>query len=172
MPLNGRPSMSPLTPNSEGAPPDASNGAGQFYDATRRRDRIRIAAAQRGFGEAMRETRGQTKKAAEAAAEEMCNLLKQGRLRRADVEAEQRADVDRMVGLAAVGGEPGTGADRRRADIEYRMLVRELALSKFSAYELSDSISTARPGQTTAAQPRWTQRPGLPSGGHRGRPLV
>lgn len=169
MPQNGR--TTPLTPNSEGAPPEPSNGAGQYYDMSRRRDRIRQAALQRGIGEATREANGYGKADVEKAADELCNLLKQGRVTRAQVMAEQRADTDRMVGWSAAGAEPGTHGDRMRSQVEYRMRVRDLALAKFSAYELTSYTAHTRSGQEAPAQPPWKRRPGLPSYPAAGGPI-
>ena len=168
MPQNGRTSF--IQPDSEGAPSQPSNGSGMYFDAMRRRDRLirrESALSHRRHDLTVREADGYSAKMVEQAADDMCDMLKAGRLVRKQVEREQRDDADRLTGWNAVGAQDrGTDGAQKVAAITYRMAVRNRALEKFDAYEFTDMTSTLRNDQVTAPQKPWKPwRPGAAPGG-------
>jgi hypothetical protein len=74
---------------------------------------------------------------ADAPAEYLLDLLKRGAIQRVQVEADQRADEQRMEGYRVTPPPPGTPLAEMVRKVLYRMRVRELALEKFKLFELA-----------------------------------
>lgn len=169
MAQNGRTSF--IAPDSEGRAAPGSNGAAQYLDSTRRRDRLvrRESAFRSGLFARTSLTEADSPYSdtqVEQAAQQMCDMLKTGRLTRPQLEQEQREDADRLTGWQATGPpDPHTDGAELIRKYQYRMAVRNRALELFDAFDLSNLTSRTRSGQTVPGQPeRKPWRPGAGGG--------
>lgn len=166
MAQNGRTSFT--APDSEGARPSGSNGAGMFFDAARRRDRLvrRESAFRRTSPQHnVQEAYGHSDEEVETAANYLCDLLKSGRVTIEQVELEQRQDADKLAGWTAVGL-PQSGSENaaKVAAIHHRMAVRNRALELNAIYDMRPAPDST----ITPDQPTWKPwRPGATSKTHR-----
>jgi hypothetical protein len=165
MAQNGRTSFT--GPDSEGAGPSSSNGAGMFFDAARRRSRlIQRESTFRKTGSPqhnVKEAHGYSDKGVETAAQFLCDQMKNGRVSESMVEAEQRDDANKLTAWQAVGM-PGAGTPdaEKISKIHYRMAVRNRALELHALYDMEPNPDAkAVPGQ-----PEWKPwRAGAAPGG-------
>lgn len=162
---NGR--ISFTGPDSEGARPVSSNGAGMLFDAARRRDRlVRRESAFRRSGSPthnVKEAHGYTDAMVESAAQMLCDQMKSGRVTQSMVEYEQREDANRLVAWQAVGmPDAGTPDAERISKIHYRMAVRNRALELHMAYDMEPNPDA----KIVPDQPAWKPwRAGAKPGG-------
>jgi hypothetical protein len=171
MAQNGRTSF--ILPDSEGRAGPGSNGAAaQYHDASRRRDQLVRRESARRSGlftpSALHEAdSAYSPKNIEQAAQQMCEMLKNGRLSRTQLQQEQREDADRITGWRATGPpDPETDGAELVRKYQYRMAVRNRALELYDAYDLNNLTNRTRSGQTVAGQPEWKPwRKGAAGGG-------
>lgn len=158
--LNGR--MHLIHPNSNGAEDQISNGAADYYDRRRQHNAVVKHEAARRAGYLNLHEADFSSAQTKAAVEELLTLLKHGRTSRTQVEAEQRADQDRLTGWQVVTPSPGSEGESKLAALKYRMGVRAKALELYHGFEMTGFLSSARPGQMTdAKRPRKPWRRGV-----------
>lgn len=172
MAQNGRTSF--IHPDSEGAPASGSNGAAQYLDASRRRDRLvrRESARRQSLTPSLHEAENEpnfsySAKDVELAAQTMFEALRGGRMMRTQVEQEQREDADRLAGWKAVGvPDSHTDGAELVQKYQYRMKVRNRALDLFDAFDLTNLTARTRAGRSTPSTPEWKPwRRGAEGGG-------
>ena len=151
-----------VEPESGSEPERASNASvSQFIDARRRHNLVTRLNRAREEG-LLAEAGTFTAKDVANAAGELLMHLKGGRLTRQHVEAEQKADMDRLAGWRVVAPAEGTELRAKMEAVQYRMTVRAKALEAFTKQELTALTSTTgRRREVTDPVSRQPWRPGV-----------
>lgn len=165
-----------VNPNDNGSR-SGEAGHHQLTDARRRQLRVqrRVSyAREAGLLEAQLSSR--TKGKVEQAAKQLYEAMDSGRIGRAQVEEEQRADANRLEGWKASPPMPGSPHEDEPEIIRYRMAVRARALEMIEAIDLAALTSPTggyrKPLAPTPHSKPWTKGSGLgSSGATRGGPI-
>jgi hypothetical protein len=165
-----------VNPNDNG-PRSGESGHHQMADARRRQLRVqRRVSYAREAGLLEAHLSGRTKGKVEQAAKQLYEAMDSGRIGRAQVEEEQRADANRLEGWKAVPPLPGSPHEDEPEIIRYRMAVRARALEMVEAIDLAALTSPTggyrKPLPATPAAKPWRPGSGLGSSGpSRGGPI-
>lgn len=130
-----------VEPESTGEPERADNASTQFISARRRHNLVTRLNRAREDGLLTEAGQFDAKDVALSAGELLMHM-KGGRITKAHVEMEQKADMDRLAGWRVVAPAEGSDLRQKMEAVQYRMTVRAKALEAFSKQELTALTST------------------------------